>query len=81
MILWTVMPDDLVFGQTVQASPYDEIEYAGVKMQIEQVTNDQCRIVRILSTYPGDYLRQDVQPGQLLTAKMTYESLSGKIYS
>ena len=76
MILWTIMPEELVFSQDIPISPYEEIEYAGAKMMVEKVSASQCRIVRILSTNPADYLRQDIQPGIVLTGKMMYEQLS-----
>lgn len=75
MILWTVMPEELIFSQESISSPYEEIEYAGTKMLVEKTSADQCRIVRLLSTDPNDYLRQDIQPGITLIGTMTYEQL------
>lgn len=73
MILWTIMPEELVFSQESNPIPYEEIEFAGAKMMVEKVSDSERRIVRILSTDPADYLRQDIQPGNLLIAKTTYE--------
>lgn len=70
------MPEELVFAQESNASHYEEIEYGGAKMMVEKVSDSQCRIVRLLSTDPLDYLRQDLQPGNVLTAKTMYEFLS-----
>jgi hypothetical protein len=75
MILWTIMPEELVFSQEANPSPYEEIEFSGAKMMVEKVSVTQCRIVRILSSDPADYLRQDIQPGTVLIAKTTYELL------
>lgn len=69
------MPEELVFGQESVQSPYEEIEYAGARMLVEKVSGNQCRIVRLISTDPGDYLRQDIQPGLVLTSKPNYELL------
>ena len=69
MILWTIMPLELVFGQEELSNPYEEIEYANTKMMVEKVSENQCRVVRILSTDPQDYLRNDIQPGMILTNK------------
>ncbi|KYZ77126.1 hypothetical protein AXX12_03045 [Anaerosporomusa subterranea] len=76
MILWTIMPEELVFGQESYVDPYEEIEFAGAKMMVEKIAANQCRIVRIISTDPQDYLRSDLQPGVVLTAKNRYELLS-----
>ncbi|MGI6092336.1 MAG: hypothetical protein GX348_06580 [Veillonellaceae bacterium] len=67
MILWTVMPLELVFGQQDVSIPYEEVEYAGIKMMVEKMPSNQCRVVRILSSNPMDYLRSDIQPGVILS--------------
>lgn len=67
MILWTVMPLELVFGQQDVSDAYEEIEYAGTKMMVEKMPSNQCRVVRILSSNPMDYLRSDIQPGVVLS--------------
>ncbi|MPM45097.1 hypothetical protein SDC9_91782 [bioreactor metagenome] len=67
MILWTVMPLELVFGQQDVSNPYEEIDYAGTKMMVEKMPFNQCRVVRILSSNPMDYLRSDIQPGVVLS--------------
>jgi len=69
MILWTVMPLELVFGQEDISNPYDEIDYDGTKLMVERVSINQCRVVRLLSSNPQDYLRDDIQPGAMLTYK------------
>lgn len=70
MILWTVMPIELVLAQQDNVSnPYEEIEYAGTKMMVERMPSNQCRIVRILSSNPMDFLRSDIQPGTILNFK------------
>lgn len=66
MVLWTVMPMELVFPVEVSTMNYEQIEFSGVAMQVERLSSTQCRIVRILSTNPSDYLRNDVQPGTML---------------
>lgn len=68
------MPDDLVFGQELLQNPYEEIEYAGIQMMVEKLSANECRIVRILSTDPADYLRQDIQPGAVLISRPCYEA-------
>jgi hypothetical protein len=69
MILWTIMPLELVFGQEDVSNSYEEVEYDGIKMMVERMSANQCRIVRILSTDPQDYLRGPIQPGVVLTYK------------
>lgn len=69
MILWTVMPLELVFGIEEPSNPYEEIDYNGVRVLVEKFSSAQCRIVRILSTDPTHFLRPDLQPGVTLSYK------------
>lgn len=69
MILWTVMPIEFVTGQEQVSTPYEEIDYHGVKVMIERQSANECRIVRLLSTDPSHFLRSDLQPGHILSFK------------
>lgn len=66
MLLWTVMPIELVLDGTEKLAAYEEIDYAGLRVQVERFGTDQCRIVRVMSTEPQDFLRSEVQPGTVL---------------
>ncbi len=62
MVLWTVMPDEVIFAQDY--SPvFEDVEIAGTRMLVEKTAGDEYRVVRLLSTDPQDYLRNDIQPG------------------
>ncbi|HEY3423166.1 MAG TPA: YlzJ-like family protein [Negativicutes bacterium] len=77
MILWTVMPLEAVMGNVDNAAPpYEEMQYAGMKIVIEKIDSAQCRIVRLMTTDPQDYLRPELQPGTVLTYKPVFEALS-----
>ena len=69
MVLWTVMPLEDVFPQEYSPN-YEEMEYSGVRMYVERVSNDEYRVVRILSTNPQDYLRKELQPGQIISLNL-----------
>ena len=69
MILWTVMPLELVFSQEEIKNPYEQINYAGADVMVERISDTERRIVRILSTDPQDFLRDDIKPGVVLTYK------------
>lgn len=73
MILWTVMPMELVFGQEEFLNPYEEVEYSGAKVLVEKQSPTECRIVRILSTDPSHFLRPDLQPGVTLSYKPVWQ--------
>ncbi|WP_371371197.1 YlzJ-like family protein [Sporomusa aerivorans] len=69
MVLWTIMPVEMIFQQEAEESQnnYEEVEYAGAKVMVERINDNKCRIVRIISSNPMDYLRDDIQPGVCLT--------------
>jgi hypothetical protein len=75
MLLWTVMPLDLVLNGVENVIAYEELDYAGVKVQVEKLSPLECRIVRILSTQPEDYLRPELQPGSTLIYKPTQTAI------
>ncbi|WP_418790158.1 YlzJ-like family protein [Phosphitispora sp. TUW77] len=63
-VLYTPMPIELVLeGIDRVGSKHQEMEFQGVKLQVEQYDVDKCRIVRLISTNPMDYLKNEFQPG------------------
>jgi hypothetical protein len=71
MILWTVMPLELVFGEQEASNAYEEIEYAGTKLMVERLSPTEGKIVRIISSNPADFLNPKYQPGTRLTYSIT----------
>jgi hypothetical protein len=67
MLLWTVMPIELVLDGAEKLTAYEEIDYAGLRVLVEKLGPAECRIVRLVSTEPQDFLRPEVQPGNILT--------------
>lgn len=63
-IIYTPLPIELVLdGIDKEGPPYQEIEVGGAKLLVEQQSMDKCRVVRLISTNPADYLRSEFQPG------------------
>ncbi len=63
-ILYTPMPMELVLeGMFKENPPYRELEAGNVKLLVEPLGLDNCRVVRLISTNPMDYLRSEFQPG------------------
>lgn len=63
------MPLEAIFPKDY-AVIYEDIEFLGVKMSVEKISADEYRIVRILSTNPEDYLKNEIQPGQVISRKL-----------
>ncbi|MEG6585480.1 YlzJ-like family protein [Dendrosporobacter sp. 1207_IL3150] len=69
MILWTVMPLEAVFPPDDFSPNYEEVDYEGIRLIVEKTSNEQCRIIRLLSTNPHDFLRNEIQPGMVINFK------------
>ncbi|MBP2652049.1 MAG: YlzJ-like protein [Firmicutes bacterium] len=67
MLFWSIVPLEMVMSGTETPPVYEELDYDGVKVVVEKFSPTQCRIVRVISTEPNDYLRPDIQPGIMLT--------------
>lgn len=77
MILWTIVPEEVVYRDQNQPVPvYEEIEYIGQKVVAQKISQNEFRVVRLLSTNPADYLRSELQPGRVITYKPVMQTLS-----
>ncbi|MCM3003714.1 YlzJ-like family protein [Priestia koreensis] len=65
MILYTMMPQELIFPtESVTEAQQKVVEYNGIPFVVMQNENGQHQIVRMLSTNPQDYLDSRYQPGE-----------------
>lgn len=67
MVLWTVLPLDLVLDGLDKPPAYEEIDYDGTMLMVERLSPHACRVVRLLATDPAAYLRPEFQPGSLVS--------------
>lgn len=75
-IIYTPLPIELVLeGIDKDGPPYQELEVGGAKLLVEQVNTDTCRVVRLISTNPADYLKEEFQPGTELNFVPQFNSV------
>ncbi|MDQ0156756.1 YlzJ-like family protein [Robertmurraya andreesenii] len=68
MILYTMMPHDLIF-------PTDEndygkqltVTYDGIPLMVEKTENAEYRVIRVLSSDPNHFLHQKYAPGSKIS--------------
>jgi hypothetical protein len=72
MILYTILPEELIFGdaeidgnQSSEAAPV-EIEQGGVRLMVRPLAGGRTEVVRIISTDPQDFMNPQWQPGTIL---------------
>lgn len=67
MLLYSIIPAEEVFRGMEGPSPsLVDVVAAGVQMQVEPTGAGRGKIVRLLSTDPADYLRAELQPGNVI---------------
>jgi uncharacterized Fe-S radical SAM superfamily protein PflX len=67
MILYSVIPTEVIFQGMEQYNPqYEVIELQGVSMQVERISYNEARIVRLYSLNPQDFLNPELSPGTLI---------------
>lgn len=69
MILYTTMPQELMFQQEVDFSKHNTVEINGVSLVVEQTSPSECRVVRLLSSDPNHFLNNNYLPGQMISYK------------
>lgn len=64
MILYTMMPHELIFPQEEKESTKQmAIRYEGIPLLVELTNGGECQVIRNLSTDPNHYLDPRCTPG------------------
>ena len=68
MILYSVVPAEIVFGSNYDKDQYNfiEIEYEGEKVEVTPLSNNVYKINRVISTSPKAYLNPKLMPGNII---------------
>lgn len=73
MILWSIIPPELILQDIDSPPKFEEIQCNNIKMLVEKISPTQCKVSRLLTTDPQDYLDPQIQPGSILTYKPILE--------
>ncbi|MDN5347734.1 MAG: hypothetical protein PWP65_1298 [Clostridia bacterium] len=67
MLIYTPLPLELVWENADRFYPaYQEISLGRLRLQVEPLGFGKCKVIRIFSTDPADYLQGAYQPGNIL---------------
>jgi hypothetical protein len=70
MILYTTMPQDLIFQtEAMEYGKHSFINYEGIPLMVEMDDNHDYRVLRVMSSNPDDYLDSRCCPGTILSNK------------
>jgi hypothetical protein len=65
MILYTPIPPELIWErQSQETTTYQEVQYSGITLLVQQGDNGLGKVVRIISSDPYAYLIPELQPGR-----------------
>lgn len=67
MILYTMMPQEMIFPEENTATNQILIDINEGHLVLEQVSNQEFRVVRLISTDPNAYLNENYTPGKMIS--------------
>ncbi|MFK9095329.1 YlzJ-like family protein [Bacillus salipaludis] len=74
MILYTMMPNELVFPYEVEsASKQQMVTYQGIPLLVDLADQQNVQVIRILSSDPQHFMNEMIYPG----AKISFGDLGG----
>lgn len=72
MILYTMMPQELIFPYDADAFKNQQtVSYQGIPLLVEQTDQQNYQIIRVLSSDPQHFLNDQICPG----AKISFSNL------
>lgn len=71
MILYSIIPDSIVYGDSSfnTATQMVELVHMGCRVEACPVSDHRYRIHRVISTNPTDFLNPQLQPGSIIDGK------------
>ncbi|MFD0869125.1 Uncharacterised protein [Chlamydia abortus] len=68
MTIHSIVPLDLVMEGSEEADySFEQIQVQGVEMQVQRLSANQAKIIRLLSPNVNDYLNPAYAPGTIIT--------------
>jgi len=66
LLLYTPVPIEIVLEGHDKQYEFKEIEIDGVKLIVEPIGVNQCKIVQLISTDPNHFLNPNYSPGKII---------------
>lgn len=68
MILYTMMPEELIFPIEVNEFGKQKIvDYDGLSLLVRMEEGQVCTVLRVMSSNPNDFLKDKYAPGSKIT--------------
>ena len=66
-MIWSIMPEEILFAATPSKMAPRVVLYNGRQLIVDAAGGSEGRIVRLLSTDPGDFLLAEFAPGRTVS--------------
>ena len=63
MVIYSPVPAEFLLSPPAEDRQFKEIPYGEARILTEVVGEGVCKVVRLISSNPEDYLNPDLQPG------------------
>jgi hypothetical protein len=67
MILYTTVPQELIFPQENTATQQLIVDIKEGQLLLEQVSSQEFKVVRLISSDPNAYLNENYTPGKMIS--------------
>ncbi|MCT8139874.1 YlzJ-like family protein [Anaerobacillus sp. CMMVII] len=67
MILYTTVPEELIFPHENSTTNQIVVDIKEGQLILEQVSNQQLKVVRLISSDPNAYLNENYSPGRMIS--------------
>jgi hypothetical protein len=67
MILYTTVPQELIFPEENMFANQLVVDIKEGHLILEQVSNQEFKVVRLISTDPNAYLNENYTPGKMIS--------------
>ena len=69
MIIWSIIPEALIFAEPETEQPWQQAEYLGCQVLLRPLDAGYGEIVSVISSKPDDFLNTSLQPGMRIPLK------------
>jgi hypothetical protein len=70
MIIYSIISNDIIFGNNKEIPEILEIEYEGEKVEVYEKGKNEYVINRIISTSPKTFMNSKLQPGTVISSNI-----------
>jgi len=75
MVIYTHVPAEWLMDNSGEERQFTEIPFGQATVIAEVMEDGTCKVVRLISSNPDDYMHPDLQPGSQVIFQPTFRNL------